>query len=141
MQYQEKVGKKEIPKLLERKKQQYSKPSVIRPSENFTFYGVTKTKTGDAEVSIALKIIMEDGSQLVIQYHEINSPMRYNGADTIELYTPTLSIKIIGNNLDILIDYLAEQRLVWIKEPDSDFSKTDEEEPEIEKIDIEEKNT
>lgn len=138
MQHQEKVGKKSIPTLLDRKKNQYSKPSIIRPSENFTFYGITKTKAGDAEISLALKLIMENGSQLIIQYYEINSPMRYDGANTIELNTPTLSITITGKRLDDIIDYLAEHRLVWIKEPDSDFTEIDEAEPEIEKIEVKE---
>lgn len=137
--HQEKVGKRDIPTLLSKKKDSYSKPSVIRPSENFTFYGITKTKAGDAEISIALKLIMENGSQLIIQYHEINSPMKYDGATTIELNTSTLSVKITGKRLDDIIDYLAEHRLVWIKEPDSDFTEINEAEPEIEKITIEEK--
>lgn len=138
MSHQEKVGKREIPTLLSKKKEGYSKRSAIRPSENFTFYGITKTKGGDAEISLALKLIMENGSQYIIQYHEINSPMKYDGATTIELNTPTLSITISGKRLDDIIDYLAEHRLVWIKEPDSDFTETNEAEPEIEKITIEE---
>ena len=109
--HQEKVGKSNIPTLLDRKKNQYSKPSSIRPSDNFTFYGVTKTKGGEAEISLALKLIMENGSQLIIQYHEINSPMKYDGATTIELNTSTLSITITGKRLDDIIDYLAEHRL------------------------------
>ena len=138
--HQEKVGKRDIPTLLNKKRDSYSKPSVIRPSENFTFYGITKTKAGDAEISIALKLIMENGSQLIIQYHEINSPMKYDGATTIELNTSTLSVKITGKRLEDIIDYLAEHRLVWIKEPDSDFTETNEAEPEIEQITIEKNN-
>ena len=137
MSHQEKVGKKKIPTLLERKNK-YSKPSSIRPSDNFTFYGITKTKGGDAEISLALKLIMENGSQLIIQYHELNSPMKYDGATTIELATTTLSITITGKRLDDIIDYLAEHRLVWIKEPDSDFTEIEEAEAEIEKIEVKE---
>ena len=140
--HQEKVGKSQrtVPTLLDRKnKNKHSKPSSIRPSDNFTFYGVTKTKGGDAEISLALKLIMENGSQYIVQYHEINSPMKYDGANTIELNTSTLSILITGKRLDNIIDYLAEHRLVWIKEPDSDFTEVDEAEPEIEKIEIKEK--
>ena len=135
--HQEKVGKRTIPTLLDRKNK-YSKPSSIRPSDNFTFYGITKTKGGDAEISLALKLIMENGSQLIIQYHELNSPMKYDGVTTIELATTTLSITITGKRLDDIIDYLAEHRLVWIKEPDSDFTEVDEAKPEIEKIEVKE---
>ena len=139
MSHQEEVGKRNIPTLINRKNQPYVKPSVIRPSDNYTFYGVTKTKAGEAEISLALKIILENGSQLIVHYHEINSPMRYDGATTIELNTSALSIIITGKNLADLIDYLAEHRLVWIKEPDSDFIQVANNEPEIEKIEVKEK--
>ncbi len=139
MSHQQEVGKRKIPNLLDKRKDIYSKPTIIRPSENFTCFGVTKTKAGDAEISLALKIIMEDGKQYIIQYHEINSPMKYDGATTIKLNTPSVTITITGKRMDDIIDYLAEHRLVWIKEPDSDFTQTEENEPEIEKIIIEEK--
>lgn len=119
--FQEKVSKKDLPTLL--KNREYKPPvsKRIRECENFTFYGVTKTKAGSAEISLALKLVMADNSQLIIQYHELMSPMKYNGVDEIEITTPTLSVTIKGKNLDDIIDYLAEHRLVWIKEPDSDF--------------------
>ena len=100
--------------------------------------GASKSKSGVAEVSLALKLIMEDGSQLEIQYHEFVSPMKFDGATLIEISTPTLSIKINGKNLQSIFDYLMEHRLVWIKEPDSSMVETKEGEAEIEKIEIEE---
>jgi hypothetical protein len=64
--------------------------------------------------------------------------MRFDGAAKITLSTPTLKIAITGKNLDNIIDYLAEHRLVWVKEPDSDFPQAGQGEAIIEKIEIEE---
>lgn len=108
----------------------------VRISKDFTFYGVTQTKSGEPEISIALKLIMANGSQLIIQYHELISPMRYNGADKIELSTTSLSIVITGKNLQDVFDYLAEHRLVWIKEPDSDFVQAKEGEGVVEGVEV-----
>ena len=113
--------------------------SSIRKSKDFTFYGVTPLIGTDPEISLALKFIKKSGMQFIVQYHEFISPMRFDGSSTIELSTPYLSIKITGKKLDNVIDYIAEHRLVWIKEPDSDFMEIGEGETEIERIEIEEK--
>ena len=140
MQHQQKEDKKPIGKIIrERKNASAITDSRIRISKDFTFYGITQTKAGDAEISLALKIIKANGEQLVIQYHEFISPMRFDGVGLIHLSTPSLSIKIKGKNLDDIIDYLAEHRLVWIKEPDSDFMEVKEGEAEIETIEVSEK--
>lgn len=138
MSYQEKEDKNKIPRTFEKKMVEHIKPNIIRPAEKFTLYGVTKSKSGVAEVSLALKLIMENGSQLAIQYHEFVSPMKFDGATLIEIATPTLSIKINGSNLQSIFDYLMEHRLVWIKEPDSSYTETKKGEAEIEKIEVEE---
>lgn len=108
----------------------------IRLSEDFTFYGVTKTKNGEPEISLALKIIKANGEQFIIQYHELISPMKFDGANVIEISTLNLTVTIRGKNIAELIDYLAEHRLVWIKEPDSDFIEVEEGECEIEGINV-----
>lgn len=92
---------------------------------------------GIASQSLALKLILETGEQYAIQYHELTSPMRFNGSDVIRISTPYLSITIKGNRLEDIFDYLAEFRLVWIKEPDSDFMRADSNEPEVQQILVE----
>ena len=142
MQYPQKENRAQLNKILQdRENAQGFADSRIRISKDFPFYGVTQTKSGHAEISLALKIIKANGEQLIVQYHELISPMRFNGADKIELSTSYLKIAISGKNLGSLIDYLAEHRLVWIKEPDSDFVKVNEGEVEINKngIEIEER--
>lgn len=106
----------------------------IRNSDDFAFFGVTKIKNGGPQQSLAFKIIKEDGKQIAVQYHELMSPMRFNGSDSIELATPTLSIVIKGANLEAIFDYLAEFRIVWMKEPDRNFVENGNDEPEISKI-------
>jgi len=139
MQHQQKESKKKISDIIQDKRggQDFT-DTRIRISKDFAFYGVTQTKSGQAEISLALKIIKADGEQLIIQYHELISPMRFNGVDKIELSTSSLKIIILGKNLGDLIDYLAEHRLVWIKEPDSDFVQVDEGEVEVVNFLIEE---
>lgn len=140
MQHQQKESKKKISDIIQDKRGgQDFMDTRIRISKDFAFYGVTQTKSGQAEISLALKIIKADGEQLIIQYHELISPMRFNGADKIEISTSYLNITISGKNLSDLIDYLAEHRLVWIKESDSDWGEVTEGEVKIENIEIEEK--
>jgi len=132
MSHQQKEDRKPIGRILQEKKTGSFTDTRIRISKDFTFYGITQTKSGSAEISLALKIIKETGEQLIVQYHEFMSPMRFDGATTIKLATPSLTIKIVGKNLTDIIDYLAEHRLVWITEPDSDFTQVKEGEVEIE---------
>jgi len=112
----------------------------IRNSKDYQFYGITKTKAGDAALSLALKLILEDGEQIIIQYHELQSPIIFKPSDSKIIFsTPTLSATIEGKNLEPILDYISEHRLVWIKEPDNSFGQAIENEPEITKIKIEEK--
>jgi hypothetical protein len=135
MEHQQKEDRKPIGKIIQEKKSRTSfTDSRIRISKDFTFYGITQTKGGDPEISLGLKIIKANGEQYIIQYHELISPIHYDGATTIKLLTPSISITITGKNLDDVIDYLAEHRLMWIKEPDSDFVEVKEGEVEISSI-------
>lgn len=137
MSHSQKEDRKPIGKIIQEKKSRTSfTDSRIRVSKDFTFYGITQTKSGEPEISLALKIIKANGEQYIIQYHEFMSPMHFDGATTIKLLTPSISITITGKNLDDIIDYLAEHRLMWIKEPDSDFVEMKEGETEIEIIEL-----
>ncbi|MEL6719753.1 MAG: hypothetical protein AAFO82_01800 [Bacteroidota bacterium] len=115
-------------------------PPKVRDARNFTFFGVTKGIIQDAPISIAFKIILQNGEQHIFQYHELVSPMVFNGSSKIVLNTSSLSITIEGKKLNLILDYLSEHRLMWIKEPDSEFMQiTYEWEAEINKIIIEER--
>lgn len=113
----------------------------IRRSRDFNFYGITQSRTGSAERSITVKFIRSNGEQLVIPYHDLNSPYRFDGKNTLELSTSTLHIIIEGKGLEKILDYLAENRLMWIKEPltseDSFFSSDDEDEMVVSDIKVE----
>lgn len=138
MLHQQKDEQNSINKILNEKQGVSNfKDTRIRQSKDFAFYGVTKTQAGNPEISLALKLILKDGSQLLIQYHELNSPMKFDGSTQIELHTHSLNIVIRGARLEPLFDYLAEHRLMWVKEPDSDFVQVKEAEPRIERIEVE----
>jgi len=114
-----KEDKKNIPTLLANKSkrnsfaQNLAPEGRIRDSKDYQFYGITKTKAGDAILSLALKLILQDGEQLILQYHELQSPIRFKPSDIITFSTPTLSVTIEGKNLESILDYISEHRLVW----------------------------
>jgi len=124
MQHPQEESRKPIGKILQKHKP--FTDARIRISQDFTFYGVTKSTNGTPDISIAFKITKASGEQIIIQYHELISPMLFDGATTITLNTLSLKIIIKGKHLEPLIDYLAEHRLMWIKEPDSDFMQVKE---------------
>lgn len=91
----------------------------IRRSRDFKFYGITQGRTGTPEQTLAIKITKSNGEQLVIEYSDLVSPKKYDGRDKLEISTLSIHITIEGKGLDKIIDYLAEHRLMWIKEPES----------------------
>lgn len=135
MEHLQGENRKPIGRILQDKKPSFL-DERIRISKDFTFYGVTQTRAGEAEISIAFKIIKTNGEQYIIDYHELISPKYFDGAGKIKLNTPYLSIVIEGKNLGNLVDYFAEHRVVWLKEPDSDFLKVGEGEVDIESIEV-----
>ncbi len=144
----QKDDNKSIPTLLNKSKrnitgsytQKVAPEGKIRESKDSDFYGITKTRAGEAVLSLALKLILENGEQLIIQYHDLQSPIRFYPEDKITCSTPTLSLIIEGKNLEDILDYMSEHRLVWIKEPDNSFGATQQtDKPIITKITIEEK--
>lgn len=101
-------------------------------NDNFTFYGVAHNQSAVQ----SFRILFADGKMAVIQYHDLISPLTYDGEGLIELRTWHVVVKIIGRNLSQLFYNLAESRVSWVKEPDSSFIGH---EPEIEAIRIEER--
>jgi hypothetical protein len=111
------------------------KPASL--SDDYTYFGVTKTQNGGFANALSFKIKFKNGSQNVIQYHELISPFEFNGSDLIELATTRLTIKIKGSRLEPILDHLAVHRLTWMKEHDSTFPVQAGEEPAIESIIVE----
>jgi len=91
----------------------------IRRSRDFKFYGITQSRTGMSETTMAFKIIKSNLEQLVIPYHDLATPIKFDGKNTIEMSASTLHITIEGQGLESLLDYITEHRLMWIKEPEN----------------------
>ena len=90
--------------------------STSLETENFTCFGITPINTH----ALALKVIFSNGSQILVQYSRVLSPITYNGSNELALNTSTLRLEITGRDLAPLFDYLGEQRLAWIKSSDLD---------------------
>lgn len=128
---------KPTPFLLREKERRGSQEeNRIRPSNDFEFYGITKTVRGEPTLSMALKIILKDGRQYAFNYHELVSPIEYDGASEIVIQTIGKSIKIEGKNLESLFDYILEHRVVWMKEPDASLVPANDNEVEISSISV-----
>ena len=105
-----------------------SSESNIRPSKDFECFGITKKVKGVSEHALSLKLILKNGSCNYYFYHELLSPIAFNGSDEIEILTHQSLIKIQGNELQDLAEYLAEHRVVWVKENASMFRENAEKE-------------
>lgn len=108
--------------------------SILKSRGSNPFYGVADEKEGNV---IALKFISELGVQRAIHYHDILSPMDYNGDNEIILSTTRLKIIIRGQNLDNLFDHIIQHQVKWLKEPQDSFIEVDENEVEISSISFE----
>ncbi len=84
-------------------------------------YGVVASSKGQTEVSLATKIIKKSGEQIAIWYYEIQSPISLSDSGKIEFSTTNLKVSILGENLQNLFDAILEHKVVWIKEPESEF--------------------
>lgn len=93
-----------------------------------------------SELALGFKIIKSNQEQLVIPYHDLLSPFKFDGKSIIEISTSTLHITIEGQSLEKILDYISEHRLVWIKEPvdsgDTFFVSVDDDEITIDSIQI-----
>lgn len=124
--------------LREKERRSKTEENRIRPSNDYPnddpIYGITKTVRGEPTLSMALKIIQKDGRQYAFNYHELVSPIEYDGASEIIIQTLSKTIKIEGRNLETLFDYILEHRLVWMKEPDASLVPANDNEVQISSI-------
>jgi hypothetical protein len=104
--------------------------SAVPPENDFAFFGLAHNQVSSA----GFKIIFAAGNIAAIFYHDIVSPITYDGIGIIELRTPSLVLNITGKNLNPLFDHLFENRVAWIMEPDASFTQVGEGQPEIETI-------
>ncbi len=110
----------------------------IRRSRDFKFFGVTQSRTGSPDLAQYIKIIFSNNEQILISYHQLSQPVKYEGSSMIEISADSLHLKIMGRGLENIMDYIAEQRLMWIKEPslsEDAFLSLDEQEDETVIID------
>lgn len=122
----------------------FKKKEYIRKAKDRNFYGFTHDDRGQHSISLAIDFFQKDGNRFGIYYLEIASPVRFNlGGGTanasISFTTPSVDITIEGRNLNVIYEYLLEQRLVWLKEKDTSVADVPEGEPIIESIRIEER--
>ncbi len=101
--------------------------------EEYACFGLAHNQVTPA----GFKIIYAAGNTAAVYYHDVISPISYDGKGEIQVKIPGAIIRITGKNLQILFDYFFEARIVWIKEPDSSFVEAGEGQPEIESIKIE----
>lgn len=121
---------KRIPTLLE---PQHS--GILKSRGKSPFFGISDERMGNV---LALKVVSAIGSQRAIHYHDIISPMDFNGDSQIVLFTTAIKIIINGRNLEKLFDYIIQHRVMWLKEPQESFIQTPDEEVEISDISFEE---
>lgn len=118
------------------------KAEFIRKAKDRKCYGYTfDQRNGQHPLSLAVDFFLKDGSRMGIFYMEIQSPilLSLGGANTpqsITLRTTGTEITIYGKRLSPIYEYLLEQRLVWLKEPDSSFVAIEEGEAEVERIEL-----
>ena len=91
---------------------------ILKTRGTSEFYGIAEEREGNV---IALKFITSLGEQKAIHYHDIISPMDYNGDSEIRLMTTRVTVIIKGRNLDSLFDYIIQHQVKWIREPENSF--------------------
>jgi hypothetical protein len=111
--------------------------NIRKARGNNPFFGITVERAGIPENAIALKFISSDGEQRAIHYHDILSPMAFDGVSKISIATPRLSITIEGEDLGELFDYIIEHRVKWISEPQSSFVEVEEGKPSVKALTFE----
>lgn len=119
---------KSIPEFLRYKQ---SSSSAIKALGNNPFYGLAHERDG---MAVALKFMTALGEQKAIHYHDLVSPMEYNGDTEIQLCTTRIQVIIAGKNLQQLFDNIIQHRVIWIKEPDSSFTDVEEDVVEVTSI-------
>ncbi|GAB5552873.1 MAG: hypothetical protein Sapg2KO_24640 [Saprospiraceae bacterium] len=117
---------RKIPTLLDRPGN-----SILKSRGRSDFFGISDERAGNV---LALKLISSVGTQKAVHYHDILSPMDFDGTSEIVLLTSAIKIIINGRNLDKLFDYIIQHRVMWVKEPQDSFSDVEEKEVEISSI-------
>lgn len=95
-----------------------------------SFYGLAHAQVNP----VGFKAIFASGNVAFIQYHDIISPLTFDGTCEIELRTPAMSLKITGRNLATLFEHLCSHRVAWVREPEGSFIEAAEGQAEIEVI-------
>lgn len=85
---------------------------------------------------VGLRVLFADGRVAFVQYHDLVSPLTFDGAGEIELRTPAMSLKISGRNLAALFDHLCSHRVAWVREPEGSFFQSAEGQAEIIALDL-----
>lgn len=103
---------------------------IIRKAKDRGCYAYTFDQAGRHPISLAIDLMLKDGSRYGIFYMEIQSPIQYQLGDgesgqKILFKTHTIGITIEGRGLGPIYEYLLEQRLVWLAEMNSFFAKKD----------------
>ena len=127
--HQYEQNKSSIPQLIREKKS-----PILKSRGNNAYYGTVDKQN----LAVALKIITAQGQQRAIHYHDIISPMDFDGEATIVLMTTRMAVFIKGRNLNDLFDEIIQHRVMWVKELSNSFSKASNDDPTIEEIRFEE---
>ena len=105
--------------------------TALKGLGNSPFYGLAHERDG---MAVALKFTTALGEQKAVHYHDLVSPMEYNGDTEIQLCTTRIEIIISGKNLQQLFDNIIQHRVIWIREPDSSFTEIKEGEVEVSSV-------
>jgi hypothetical protein len=127
--YQSEQNRSSIPQLIKEKKS-----PVLKSRGDNAYYGTADKQN----VAISLKIITAKGQQRAIHYHDIISPMDFDGGSEILLSTSRVTVTITGHNLDDLFDEIIQHRVMWVKELSNSFDSSTANTPVIEEIRFEE---
>ena len=119
-----------IPTLLET-----PRSNILKSRGQNPFFGISEERVGNV---LALKLVTATGSQRAVHYHDIVSPMDFDGESEIILMTNGIKITINGKNLEKLYDYIIQHRVMWVKEPQQSFVELEESQVEISAIRFEE---
>jgi len=110
----EKKDDRKIPPFLrseENSQEVFYLPEIL-DVHNYIGFGVTK----NGQRSSFLKLIKKNGEIDVLFYNRIISPINYDGGGKIKIHIPGATYNLIGTNVTPLVDYLANNQIVWIKE-------------------------
>lgn len=86
-------------------------PPVV-DTENLGTFGITKGN----ERALCLKVEFRNGLIGMFPYSRMGTPLFFDGEKNITLPTGTGTLQIIGENVSQLLDFLAYQKLAWIRE-------------------------